>query len=92
MEVERDVPMIDGGDVFENVEAEGVLRVAVEDRRSAADRLRTEAGARAVGDRHVERHAENGEVDAGQVAAVAAAHEGKRAGIGRVFSAAFQRR
>ena len=92
VQVERHVAVVDGGEVVEDVDAERILRVAVEDRRGAADRLRAEAGARPVGHRHVERDAEDGEVDAGQVAAVAPPHEGERAGIGRVGRAALQRR
>ena len=91
VQVERHVAVIDRREVGEDVEAEGILRVAVEDRRGAADRLRAEARARPVGHRHVERDAEDREVDAGQVAAVAPAHERERAGIGRVVRAALQR-
>ena len=91
VQVERDVAVIDRGELAENVDPEGVLRVAVEDRRGAADRLRPEAGARPVRHRHVERDAEDREIHAGQVAAVAPAHEGERAGIGRVGRAALQR-
>ena len=91
VQVERDVAVVDRGEVVEDVEAERILRVAVEDRRGAADRLRAEARARPVGHGHVERDAEDGEIDAGQVAAVAPPHEGERAGIGRVVRAALQR-
>ena len=92
VQVERHVAVVDRGELVEDVEAEGILRIAVEDRRGAADRLRTEAGARPVRHRHVERDAEDREIDAGQVAAVAPAHEGERAGIGRIGRAALQRR
>ena len=47
-EIERAVAIVDDRQRFERVEAEGILRIAVEDRRSPADRLRPKAGAGAV--------------------------------------------
>jgi hypothetical protein len=91
MKIERDVAVVHNGEFPEDVDPERILRIAVEDGRGAADRLRPEAGARAVGDGHVERDAEHGEIHAGEVAAVTAAHERQRAGIGRVGGAPLQR-
>src|SRR5690606_35487078 len=86
--VERAVAMVDHGHGGEGIDAEGILRVAVEDRRGAADRLRPEARARPVGDGRVEGDAPDHRVDARKLAAVAPAHEGQRPAIGRLVAAA----
>ena len=90
-EVERGVAVVDDRERRERVEAERILRIAVEDRRGAADRLRPEARARPVGRRLVERDAPDHRIDAGEVARVAPPHEGQRAAIGRLHGAALQR-
>src|SRR5690606_36354037 len=79
---------IDDRKGLEEVEGEGILRVDVEDRRGAADRLRAEARARPVGDGGVEGNAPDHRVRALHVLGELAAHEGKRAGIGRLRLAA----
>ena len=84
--VEAAVAIVDHGECGERVTAERVLRVAVEDGRGPPDRLRPEAGARAVGDGGVERDAPDRDVDPSEIAAVAAAHEGQRAAIGRLLA------
>ena len=74
--VEGTVAIVDDRERLERVAAERVLRVAAQDRRGPADGLRPEAGAGAVADRRVEGDAPDRDVDTGQLAAVAAAHEG----------------
>ena len=72
---ERHIAIVDSRQIGKDIDAKGILRVAVENSGSAADRLRPEAGARPVGDGDVERDAENRDIDPGQVAAVAPPHE-----------------
>ena len=89
--VEHAVAIVDDCQGRERVVAQGILRVAVEDGAGTADRLRPEAGTRPVGDRRVERDAPDRDVDVGQIAAVAAAHERQRPAIGRLLGAAADR-
>ena len=89
--VERAVAVVDHGEGGERVDAERILRIAVEDRRGTPDRLRPEAGARPVGDGAVEGDAEDHRIDPGELPAVAPAHEGQRPAIGRLERAAEER-
>ena len=86
--VEQAVAIVDDRQRLEQVAVERILRVVVEDRRGAADRLRPEARARPVGDGGVERNAPDDRVRALHVLGISAAHEGQRAGIGRIAGAA----
>ena len=65
-----------------------ILRIVVEDRRGAPDRLRSEAGARPVGHGRVEGDAPDHGVGTLHVLRVFAPHEGERAGIGRLVRGA----
>src|SRR6202030_153677 len=71
--VERAVAVVDDRQAFKEVEAERVLRIAVQDRRSPPDRLWPEAGARPVRRGGVEGDAEDHRIDAAEIAAVAPA-------------------
>ena len=71
--VEGSVAIVDDGECLERVEAERILRVAVEDRRGAAYRGGAEARAGPVGYCLVEGNAPDHCVDAGEVAANSAA-------------------
>ena len=88
--VEGAVAIVDHGERLEGIETEGILRVAVEDRRGAADRLRSEPAAGPVRGRGVEGNPPDHSVGAGQVTGIAPPHEGQRAAIGRFVTAALQ--
>ena len=90
VQIEWHVPVVDRGKLLEEVEAERILRVAIEDRGSAADGLRAETGSGTVGHGHIKGNSENREIDARQVTGIAAPHERKRPGISRVRSTAPQ--
>ena len=90
MGIEGDIAVVDRRKLLVEIEAKRVLRIAVENGRRAADRLRTEARPRPVRDRNVERDPEDREVDAGQIAAVTPPHERQCAGKCRIVRAAFQ--
>src|SRR5437867_3352970 len=70
--------------MFEQVARERVLRIIVEDRRGATDRLRPEARAGTIGDGGVKGNAPYHGVRAPHVLGVFAPHERQRAGIGRL--------
>jgi hypothetical protein len=86
--VEQAVAVVDDREILEQVEAERILWIDVEDRRGAADRLRAEARARPVGDGRVEGDTPDHGIRPLHVLAEPAAHEGERAGIGRLRLAA----
>jgi hypothetical protein len=85
------IAVVHDREVRERINAERVLRIAVEDRRGAPDRLRPEARPGPVRGGGIERNAPDHRVDAVKVAAVAAAHERQHAAIGRLLGAAAQR-
>src|SRR5690606_21041528 len=86
--VEQAVAIVDDGHRLEQVDAEGILRVDVEDRRRTPDRLRAETRARPVGDGGVEGDAPHDGVGTLHILGEAAPHERQRAGIGRFRLAA----
>ena len=86
--VEQAIAIVDHGELFEQVAVERILRIVVEDRGGAADRLRAEARARPVGHGGVEGNAPDDRVRALHVLGIFAPHEGERPGIGRVAGAA----
>ena len=86
--VEQAIAIVDHRHCLEQLAVEGILRIVVEDRRGAADRLRPEARARPVGHRGVEGDTPHDRVRALDVLGVAPSHEGERACIGRVIRAA----
>ncbi len=89
--IEGAVAVVDSRQDLERIEMERILRITAEDCRGPAHTLRAEAGTRPVGDRRVERNAPDSQIDAVQVAAIAAAHETQRPRIGRLIRAAFER-
>ena len=89
--VEGAIAVVDDGERRERIEAERILRVAVEDRRGPPDRLRPEARARPVGGRRVEGDAPHHRIDPGKLARIAPPHERQGAAIGRLEAAAPQR-
>ncbi len=82
--VEQAIPIIHHRHLCEEVAVERILRVVVEDRGGAPDRLRSEAGAGSVGCGSVEGDAPDDHICAADVLAEPSAHEGESAGIGRV--------
>ena len=82
--VEQAVAVIDHRHLGEEIAAEGVLRIVVEDGGGAPDRLRSETGAGAIGGGGIEGNAPDDRIRALHLLGVFAAHEGQRAGIGRV--------
>lgn len=72
--VEQAIAVVDHGHFGEEIAVEGILRIIVEDRRSAADRLRPETCARPVRCGGIEGDAPDGDVDAGELLGEAAAH------------------
>src|SRR5204863_5469871 len=90
-EIEESVAMVDDGERLERVEAEGILWVAVKDRRRPPDRLRPKPGSRPVGRRLVEWDAPDDRINADKVARVPPPHERERAGIGRFHTATLER-
>lgn len=82
--VEQHIAVIHHRHLFEQIARKRILRIVVEDRRGAPDRLRPETGARPVRNRCIEGNAQHDGIGALHILAVAAAHEGQRARIGRI--------
>ncbi len=82
--VKQAVAIVDHRHLGEEIAMERILRIVVEDRRCATDCLRPEAGARPIGGRGIKRDTPDDGVRALKILGEAAAHEGKRAGKGRV--------
>jgi hypothetical protein len=73
--VDAAVAPIDDRQLLKWIETERILRVAIEDRRRAADRLRPETRTRPIRSRGIEGHAPHGNIHAFEIARVATAHE-----------------
>ena len=82
--VEQAVAIVDDAHRFEQIAAERILRVVVEDRRSPANSLRTEPGPRPVGNCSIEGNSPDDSVGASHILCEFASHEGQRPGVGRV--------
>ena len=86
--VDHEVPIIDDRQRFKRVKTE---RKGLEFRqlyRGLTNGTRPQTAAGPVGDRGVIRHARDSHVHSGQIAAIAAAQEGRRATIGHLCPAA----
>ena len=86
--VDGAIAVVDDRQPFEEIASEGILRVIVEDGRSASQRLRPETCAAAIGDGTVEGDSPDGDVARFGCLGELAAHEGERAGIGRIAGCA----
>ncbi len=82
--VEQAIAVVDHRHRLEQVAAKRILRIVVEDRRRAPDRLRSETRPRPVRHRRVEGNAPDHGIGALGILGIAAAHEGEGAGIGRI--------
>ncbi|SUW28380.1 Uncharacterised protein [Brucella abortus] len=82
--VEQAVAIIDDSEILEKITLERILRIVVEDRRGAPDRLRAEACAGPVGNGGIERNAPDNCFRAFERLGVSAPHEGQDARMGWV--------
>ncbi|MNL18445.1 hypothetical protein D3C87_1395890 [compost metagenome] len=89
--VEQAVAIIDGRHMGEKIAGEGILRVVVENRGGAADRLRPEACTRPVGCRRIEGDTPDGRRYALEDLGIFAPHEGEDTRMGRVGRSRCQR-